>query len=481
MDIRRRVGTRRAVRLIVAVIGVACVGSGSREWASAIGTVAAASASGQTDEGVARLKGTVWVVNRDRGELAIFDVDTGNVLATRPVGAGAHDICISEQAGKAYISAETIGIVTTVDLETLAMESIPVGPLPHHLEPSHDGRTIYVSLASHSPAVWAPQYAAIDTDTNRVSYGPTSASAAARSHGPHPSLDGETLYVAHDVGDRVSAVDLLTNAISFEIPSIARAEEAIADPVRRPSVGIVAWRRYGQAHRHCHRHHHRLGSGQHPTRVGDAHALRTDPRRQPPGESGHTGLRRHQGPRVRRQRPDRPSECVRRPRRDHEERPPRLRDVRRRDGGHRGRGGGRRPQARSGRDVGLSRTWAPARRLAHAADSSALRLGRVREAGLGHVGAGGGRARRASSLVQFEGLARTTVVATAPMADIGMARRCSRTSRAPHSLVGTLARAGMGRGVPNATATLVLASNAPDLDPSRWCCRAAWCWASAPQ
>ena len=125
MDLRRRVGTRRAVRLIVAVIGVACVGSGSREWTRAVGTMASASAVGQVDDGVARLKGTVWVVNRDRGELAIFDVDTGNVLATRPVGAGAHDICISEQAGKAYITAETIGIVTTVDLETLAMESNP--------------------------------------------------------------------------------------------------------------------------------------------------------------------------------------------------------------------------------------------------------------------------------------------------------------------------------------------------------------------
>ena len=207
MDIRRRVGIRRAVRLIVAVIGVACVGSGSREWTRAVGAVASASAVGQVDGRCRRLKGTVWVVNRDRGELAIFDVDTGNVLATRPVGAGAHDICISEQAGKAYITAETIGIVTTVDLETLAMESIPVGPLPHHLEPSHDGRTIYVSLASHTAAVGTPQYAAIDTESNRVSYGPTSASAAARSHGPHPSLDGETLYVTHDIGDRVSAVD----------------------------------------------------------------------------------------------------------------------------------------------------------------------------------------------------------------------------------------------------------------------------------
>ena len=102
-------------------------------------------------------KGTVWVVNRDRGELAIFDAETGTVVALPLfVGAGAHDICISERARKAYITAETDNAVTVVDTLTLATKSIPVGPLPHHVEPSHDGRTIYVSLASHTSTVGAP-------------------------------------------------------------------------------------------------------------------------------------------------------------------------------------------------------------------------------------------------------------------------------------------------------------------------------------
>ena len=83
-------------------------------------------------------------------------------------GRGAHDICISERAGKAYITAETDNAVTAVDTETLAMDSIAVGPLPHHIEPSHDGHTIYVSLASHTPAGAASaQYAVIDTATIR--------------------------------------------------------------------------------------------------------------------------------------------------------------------------------------------------------------------------------------------------------------------------------------------------------------------------
>ncbi len=68
--------------------------------------------------------GSVWVVNRDRGELTVFDAETGRVVTTMLVGAGAHDICISEQAGKAFITAETIDSVTTVDTRTLVTESI---------------------------------------------------------------------------------------------------------------------------------------------------------------------------------------------------------------------------------------------------------------------------------------------------------------------------------------------------------------------
>jgi DNA-binding beta-propeller fold protein YncE len=155
----------------------------------------------------------VWVVNRDRGELVVFDAKTGE-LATPiplPVGAGAHDISISERAGKAYVAAETINTVTTVDIKTLATEAIAVGPLPHHVEPSYDGRTIFVSLQSHpAPPVAAglAQYAAIDTDENTVTYTTTSANPFARSHAPHPSVDGETVYVAHDTGNELTALTL---------------------------------------------------------------------------------------------------------------------------------------------------------------------------------------------------------------------------------------------------------------------------------
>ena len=172
-------------------------------------------------------KGSVWVVNRDKGELAIFDAETGAVVTTLLVGAGAHDICISERAGKAYITAEAIHTVTAVDMETLATEAIPVSPLPHHIEPSDDGRTVYVTLASHTTTSGAPAFAAIDTDGHAVTYTTTSTNAAARAHGPYLSRDNRQIFLAHDVGDEVTGVNLLTGAINFSVKGIPRAEEAI--------------------------------------------------------------------------------------------------------------------------------------------------------------------------------------------------------------------------------------------------------------
>ena len=172
--------------------------------------------------------GTVWVVNRDAGELTIFDARTGRVLEQLPVGAGAHDVCISERAQKAYIAAEAIDRVTVVDLKTLTTEAIQVGPLPHHVEPSPDGSKVYVTLASHTPAVGAPQYATLDTASHTVAYTTTSSNPLARAHALHPSRDGHTVYVAHDVGNELTAVDTATGTIDFSIGPIARAEEVVA-------------------------------------------------------------------------------------------------------------------------------------------------------------------------------------------------------------------------------------------------------------
>src|SRR5688572_5338526 len=150
-------------------------------------------------------KGTVWVVNRDQGTLMVFDADSGEPLIPKAkfVGRGAHDICISEQSGKAYITAETdnvvsaldveevLNAVTAADVDALIVENIPVAPLPHHIEPSHDGRLVYVTLFSHTTTPGNPQYAVIDTSDHSVTYTTTSANPNARAHAVFPTRDGD--------------------------------------------------------------------------------------------------------------------------------------------------------------------------------------------------------------------------------------------------------------------------------------------------
>ena len=223
-------------RFIVFLSAIAIV-SMSALSAGVIGFVNPGGRNGAAGEDGPDRKGSVWVVNRDRGTLAIFDAATGELLAPLlDVGTGAHDICISEQAGKAYITAEMDNAVTVVDTETLEKESIPVGPGPHHLEPSNDGHTIYVSLLSHTAGGNGAQYAEIDTRDHSVIYRSSSPDAGTRSHAITPTLDGETLYIAHDTGNRVTGVNAESGALKFTLLNIPRAEETAAS-----RSGEVLW------------------------------------------------------------------------------------------------------------------------------------------------------------------------------------------------------------------------------------------------
>src|SRR5918993_1414624 len=135
--------------------------------AAVIGTIPVLAASSGSDggrqandHGRSQLpRGSVWVVNRDAGDLTVFEARTGAVIETVSIGAGTapHDVCISKRPKKQYTPAEAVDQVVIVDLRTLRKQSITVGPLPHHCEVSHDGETLYVSLASHTPAVGSPR------------------------------------------------------------------------------------------------------------------------------------------------------------------------------------------------------------------------------------------------------------------------------------------------------------------------------------
>ena len=51
-------------------------------------------------------QGSVWVVNRDAGEVTVFDARSGDVQATVPTGPGAHEVAISRRTRQAYVTNE---------------------------------------------------------------------------------------------------------------------------------------------------------------------------------------------------------------------------------------------------------------------------------------------------------------------------------------------------------------------------------------
>jgi DNA-binding beta-propeller fold protein YncE len=164
---------------------------------------------------------TVWVVNRDKGTLAVFDAASGKLVKPPlSVGGGAHDIAISHRAGKAYTSNEaddTISVISTSSVEKLG--DIATGDMPHHMEIGRGGRTLYVAL------VGTNKIALIDTatDTETVQF-VSSHSATARPHAPYPSLGGRFIFVAHEIGNLLTALDSDGNILASVEPGLGPSE-----------------------------------------------------------------------------------------------------------------------------------------------------------------------------------------------------------------------------------------------------------------
>ena len=106
-----------------------------------------------------RRRGTVWVVNRDKGEVTVFDGRPAFRWRPVPTGAGAHEVAISRRR-KAYVTNECENTVSIMSTRTLARRKISLGPRPHHLEPAGDGETMLVGLVGTNVA-------AVDAATDR--------------------------------------------------------------------------------------------------------------------------------------------------------------------------------------------------------------------------------------------------------------------------------------------------------------------------
>jgi YVTN family beta-propeller protein len=181
-------------------------------------------------------KGSVWVVNRDAGEVTIFDAASGDAEATVPTGPGAHEVAISRRTRQAYVTNEFENTISILSTRTLVSRKIPLGPQPHHAEPSRGGRYVVVGL------VGTNKVGLIDAGTDATREFESSANGAARAHSGY--LSRGTIFVPHETGNEVTAIDVETGAIDWSVGNIVQSSEVLPD--RKHDVLYVTARGEGK-------------------------------------------------------------------------------------------------------------------------------------------------------------------------------------------------------------------------------------------
>jgi DNA-binding beta-propeller fold protein YncE len=199
-------------------------------------TVLASMAGAQRNAPLHHPKGSVWVANRDVGEVTVFDAASGDPVETFPTGPGAHEVAISRRARQAYVTNEFENKISIISTQTGESRKIPLGPQPHHAEPSRDGRNVVVGL------VGTNKVGLIDTATDGTREYVSSANAAARAHSGY--LSRGTIFVPHETGNEVTAIDAETGTIEWSVINIVQASEVLPD--RRKNVLYVSARGEGK-------------------------------------------------------------------------------------------------------------------------------------------------------------------------------------------------------------------------------------------
>jgi YVTN family beta-propeller protein len=150
---------------------------------------------------------TLWVANRDAGTLTVVEAATGAIVRTIAVGNGPHDVAISTPTGKAYVMNELEDRIAVLSASTLQVIRTIAVPRPHHTKISADGLTLYVGLFNNN------QIAVIDTVTDAVRIVTSSANINAKAHAPRPSRDGRFIFVPHEIGDELTAIDASSGTV----------------------------------------------------------------------------------------------------------------------------------------------------------------------------------------------------------------------------------------------------------------------------
>jgi DNA-binding beta-propeller fold protein YncE len=201
--------TRRSRTIIASLVALA-----------AVAVLVSVAAAGRSDRDGKPVSGAIWVANRGANTIRAFDATTGNVLTTIAMRAGSQPGDLAYARGKLYV-AEEFGsppAIAIVDAVTgMVLKRIFTGPRPHHVHVTRDGDLIaYGVFGSNKVGI-------IDTGSDMLlGEWPASTNPAARSHAGVFSADGNTVYVANEGVNELSALDPRTGELlwTMTVPAI---------------------------------------------------------------------------------------------------------------------------------------------------------------------------------------------------------------------------------------------------------------------
>jgi len=161
-------------------------------------------------------KPVLLVANKHSNTLSFIDIKTLKVLKTIPTGPNPHEIDITPDQHKAYLSSyeppgNTISVVDLINMKMI--RQIPTGDIGriHGVALSQDGKDVYFTAGQSGDLV--------DVDTRNDSIKRIIPTHGEISHMVYISPDDTKLYTANIVSENISVIDRTSGDLLYQIPA----------------------------------------------------------------------------------------------------------------------------------------------------------------------------------------------------------------------------------------------------------------------